>query len=129
VSIKESGTNKKSHTLDNNDFKLKDHTGTKVPLSDILTFIDVDSPNLRVDQGDPVDSNASFSTKTAVKDYSWIGTKTSKEEIILTVYFELASDFKVENTIMIFETDFYVGYGKTRNATDIILFKRKEPII
>ena len=103
VKIKQNEDNEKSHVLDRNDFKLKDHTGTIVPLGDILACIDVTAPDVRVDNGDLINSNASFRTRKAEKDYAWIGT-------------------------LIFEMDFSVGAGETKSATDIVLFKRKQPI-
>ena len=129
ISIIQLGDSELKHCLDNNDFKLKDHTGTLVPLSDILSLIDVDSPDLRADSGDSVDSNSSFSTRKAVKDYSWQGMALSKyEETIITVFFEMDPTLNVEDTIMIFEADFYTGTGETRAATDVVLFERKSPI-
>lgn len=130
ISIIQLSDSELKHCLDNNDFKLKDHTGTLVPLSDILSLIDVDSPNLRADSGDSVDSNSSFSTRKTVKDYSWEGMEIKKEEeIIITVFFEMDPALNVEDTIMIFEADFYAGTGETRAATDVVLFERKSPLV
>lgn len=119
----------KEHKLDANDFKLKDHTGTIIPLSMIMDAIDVTAPDFRVDRGDSVDSNASFTTVTAIKDYTWIGKQITKEqETILTIYFKVPDELNVHNTIMILEADFFVGVGETASSTDIVLFERKQPI-
>ena len=129
LSIKQGVNSEKSHTLDGNDFKLKDHTGTIVPLSDIMSLIDVDSFDLRADEGDSINGAVSFSTKKAIKDCSWQGLEiSSKKETVITVYFEMNSNLDVEETIMILEVDFYTGFGKTNSATDIVLFERKEPV-
>ena len=129
VKIRQNSNSTEAHTLDNNDFKLKDHTGTLVPIGDILDLIDVTAPDFRSDSGDSINSNASFSTRKAIKDYTWVGTSISKEQAtVITLYFEIDSDLSVENTIMILEVDFYTGFGETNSATDIVLFKRKEPI-
>lgn len=120
---------KEPHVLDDNDFKLKDHTGTIVPIGDILDCIDVTAPDFRADKGDSINSNASFSTRKAIRDYTWIGLAIPEEkEIVITVYFEMDSTLSVENTIMIIETDFYVGSGEINSAADIVLFKRKAPV-
>jgi hypothetical protein len=119
----------KSHTLDKNDFKLKDHTGTTIPLSNILDMIDVNAPDLIFNQGDSVNSNSNFETITAVKDYTWIGQSIREnEENIITVYFKVDEKMDVKITIMILEVDFYVGVGEHSSATDIVLFEREKPI-
>lgn len=129
VSIRQSPNCKKKHSLDRNDFKLKDHTGTNIPTSDIMSLINLDFLDVNVHSGDSVNSNASFETTTAVKDYAWVGSEIpTGEDMIITVYFKVDSDLSVETTIMIFEVDFYSGFGKNNSATDIVLFKRKEPI-
>ncbi len=129
ICITQNDHSEKEHKLDANDFKLKDHTGTIIPLSMIMDAIDVTAPDFRVDSGDSVDSKASFDTATAIKDYTWIGKEITKEqETILTIYFKAPDDLNVHNTIMILEVDFFTGVGETRSATDIVLFSRKHPI-
>lgn len=127
ICIKQNSDSKKQHELDVDDFKLKDHTGTHIPLNDILSIIDVDAPDLIVGSSDFIDSDVSFPTEEAIEDYTWIGTPVSaNQETIITVYFEMEESLNVENTIMIFEADFFVGAGKTNSATDIVLFERKK---
>ena len=129
IHIRRTANCKKSHSLDRNDFKLKDHTGTNIPMSDIASLAGLDFLDVNVNSGDFVDSNASFDTTTAIKDYSWIGSEISTDEdTIITVYFKTDPDLSVETTIMILEVDFYSGFSENNCATDIILFKRKEPI-
>ena len=115
----------KSHKLDQNDFKLKDHNGINVPLSEILGIIDVDSPDLHISQKESFFSNTSFSTTTPIKDYSWIGKKLQDgQEECITIYFSLPKYVDLEKTLMVLEIDFYLGGGKTNTGTDIILYDR-----
>ena len=130
ISIKQDPNSKRTHSLDRNDFKLKDHTGTLIPTSYILGLIDVTAPDIYADKGDRIDSNISFSTQKPIKDYTWIGTEiNSDSETVITVYFEIAANIFVENAIMIFEADFYTGSNGIKSATDVVLFHRKQPII
>ena len=118
-----------NHILDNNDFKLKDHTGTKIPMSQILDMIEITGFDVIVDKDDTLISNSSFTTTKAIEDYTWIGrTILPNQRNIFTINFEVDSDLNVKETIMIFEADFFIGSGKKTAATDIVLFERKNPI-
>lgn len=126
LSIKQTEGNK-THRLDQNDFKLKDHNGVKIPLSEILELIDVNSPDFHFSQTESVFSNDSFSTTTPIKDYSWLGKELQVgQEEIITIYFSMPKDINLEKTLMILEVDFYFGGGKTNTGTDIILYHRQK---
>ena len=115
-----------THIFDTNDFKLKDHKGTKLPTNEIFSLIDLNVPEIIISNGDQIDSDIDFETKTAIKDYTWVGTEISNEvEIVFTIYFKLETNLSFENKIAIFEADFYTGYGKNKSATDIVLCERE----
>lgn len=116
----------KSHKFDKNDFKLKDHNGVYLPLNDIMSLLDINALDMQVVINDDgtISSNANFSTKNAVEDYTWIGTTILAgdfKDIIL--YFSMPEGYKVEEDIMILEVDFMIGAGKTRTGSDIVLIK------
>lgn len=115
-----------SHKLDFDDFKLKDHSGVYIPMNDIMTFFDIDALDMHLsfDNNELLMSNADFSTKKAINDYSWYGEKIScGTEINLVIYFKMDEGFKVEQEAMIFEVDFFSNLfpSKLKNGTDILL--------
>ena len=129
ICIRKNPSCKENCILDKNDFKLKDHTGTHIPLSVLSDFVDFPVLDIDADSGDSVNSNAVFDTRKAVKDYTWVGSEVvADEDMVFTLYFKMSSDLDVENTIMVLEVDFRAGFGQKTCATDIVLFKRKEPI-
>lgn len=118
----------KQHKLDRNDFKLKDHNGVYLPLNDALALLDINAIDMHIVLNDDgtFNSEADFTTKKAVKDYTWINTYLSAGcSIDLTLYFEMKEGYKVEEDIMVLEIDFLTGFGETRTGTDILLVNYK----
>ena len=117
-----------THTLDANDFKLKDHTGVYVPLNDIMSMLDLDAIDVHFDSkdGGHVISSAEFSTKNAVKDYNYIDKEIEKEiSYNFVIYFDLGNNLRVEEELMVLEIDFFVGSNDYKKGSDIILLSRK----
>jgi hypothetical protein len=120
------------HTLDTNDFKLKDHTGVYIPLNDIMSILDLHAIDVHIDSkdGGHVMSSANFLTQSAVKDYNYIDKVIDKEKIYnFVVYFDLGKNLKVEEELMVLEIDFFVGSNEYKRGSDIILLPRKNNII
>lgn len=115
-------SSKKSHVLDANDFKLKDHTGLYLPLNTLMGLVNIDAMDMYVqtDEEGFVKSDISFSTRKAVSDYTWIGKSVTTQAMNIYIYFEMAEGYTVENEIMLMEADFYVGGGKNKGE-DIVL--------
>ena len=60
---------------------------------------------------------------------SWIGKEISAgKSIEFTIYFEMDSQYKVENEIMVLEVDFFVSWNSSskRMGEDVILLSRPE---
>jgi hypothetical protein len=117
----------KDHEFDCDDFKLKDHTGTYVPMSDILGAVNWDGIDIHFDEsaGGYVMSSADFPTKKAIKDYSFVGTKVGAAETLsLSVSFAMEEGYRVEDELMVLECDFYIGSIGHRQGTDIVLLPR-----
>ncbi len=108
--------NADDHLLDENDFKLKDHTGVKIKN---VTFLQ----SFRASAKSEID----FSTRKPIYDYTWMGSNieagTSKE---ITLYFEFPKEFEMDKALMILETDFYYGglVVDKKEGTDIVLINR-----
>ena len=116
------------HTLDVNDFKLKDHTGVHVPLNDIMSMLDLDAIDIHFDSkdGGHVMSSAEFSTKSAIKDYNYIDKIIEKgNSYNFLIYFDLGNKLKVEEELMVLEIDFFIGSNDYKKGSDIILLPRK----
>ena len=121
----------KVHKIDANDFKLKDHTGVHVPASDIASMMGWDMIDYRWDQAKNgfVVSSADFETRNAIKDYSYINKEIKAgQSLDFTVYFEMKSEYNVENEIMVLEADFFVSWNASskRMGEDVILLPRPE---
>ena len=119
-------SNKNGHKLDENDFKLKDHTGAHIPLNDILGLVNIDALDIIVnmDENKYYVSDADFDTRNAIEDYNWIGKElTPGTEYSLCVYFDVPEGYKCEEVVMVFEVDFF----RLNGGTDIALaFKKIE---
>lgn len=116
------------HTLDVNDFKLKDHTGVYVPLNDIMSILDLNAIDVHFDSkdGGHVMSSAEFSTKSAIKDYNYIDKIIEKgNSYNFLIYFDLGNKLKVEEELMVLEIDFFIGSNDYKKGSDIILLSRK----
>ena len=116
------------HTLDANDFKLKDHTGVYVPLNDIMSILDLNAIDVHFDSkdGGHVMSSAEFSTKSAIKDYNYIDKIIEKgNSYNFLIYFDLGNKLKVEEELMVLEIDFFIGSNDYKKGSDIILLPRK----
>lgn len=119
------------HKIDSNDFKLKDHTGVHVPLSDIASMVGWDMIDYRWDQAKNgfVVSSADFETRNSIKDYAYINKVINPgESIDITVYFNMDSKYKVEYEIMVLEIDFFLSVINTskRMGEDVILLPRPD---
>ena len=120
---KESST--KSHKLDTDDFKLKDHTGLYIPLNTIMSFFNIDAIDMHIDTDENgfIRSDVDFSTKKAIKDYTWVNKEVTEEPMNLTIYFQMKENYKVEEEVMVLEIDFYYGKSGIKKGEDIVLVK------
>lgn len=114
----------KNHKLDTNDFKLRDHSGVWLPLSDIMGLFDINALNVHIDTDENgfVRSTAKFGNKNAIKDYAWVGTELQNGETLnLTLFFKMDEGYKVEEDLMLLEVDLYwTGFG-IKKGEDIVL--------
>lgn len=129
VEISKNAGSTKEHKLDINDFKLKDHTGVYLPLNDIMSFFNIDAVDLYVytDENGFIISDVDFSTKKAIKDFTWVNKSVEEEALSFTIYFEMKENYKVEEEIMVLEVDFYDGKYGIKKGEDIILVQCEQP--
>lgn len=107
---------KENHSLDLDDFKVKDHTG-----------IQIGNVNLFSKENGLALEKTNFKTREAVKDYTWFGNEIASgysSEIML--YFEFPKSLSPENTVMVLEFDFFKGRTNGHAGTDIVLAYRQE---
>lgn len=117
----------KKHTIDSNDFKLKDHTGLYVPLNDIMGVIGWDAIDLHIDEenGGHVMSSTEFSTISSIEDYRYVGIDIEPgNELIFSIFFEMSNDIQAREDLIVLEIDFYNFSYDFRRGTDIILLPR-----
>lgn len=125
----------KPHTIDEDDFKLKGHTGVYLPLNDIASLVGWDMIDCHWDKKDNgfVISSANIKTKNAYSDYSYIGKTISPgEEVQLHVYLPITNkECNVETSIMILEIDFFIGgvRNEKNRGEDVILQNRPTSLI
>lgn len=113
------------YKLDYNDFKLKDHTGVYIPLNEISSILDWNMISIRfVRNGEVVTSSANFTTKKAVKDYSYVDMNIDDNTSTITIYFKMPEGYYVETNLMVLEIDFFTGSNKNKVGCDIILLNR-----
>ena len=89
-------SDEKDHKLDVNDFKLRNHSGVYLPLNDIMSLFDIDAVDVHIDTDEKcfVMSDAEFSDKKAVKDFSWVGiVLTNGETVNITMFFEMKEGY------------------------------------
>lgn len=113
-------SDEKDHKLDINDFKLRNHSGVYLPLNDIMSLFDIDAVDVHIDTDEKgfVMSDAEFSNKKAVKDFSWVGiVLTNGETVNITMFFEMKEGYQVEKALMLLEVDLYA----TKKGEDIVL--------
>lgn len=111
---------KRTINLDTNDFKLRNHSGVYLPLNDIMSLFDIDAVDVHIDTDENgfVMSDAEFSNKKAVKDFSWVGiVLTNGETVNITMFFEMKEGYQVEKALMLLEVDLYA----TKKGEDIVL--------
>lgn len=117
----------KMHSIDANDFKLKNHTGVYLPLNDIMGAIGWDAIDVHIDDvdGGHVMSSADFSTvNKCVEDYEYIDKQLKPGlEYEFTIYFEMGNQLKVEEELMVLEVDLFYGSNKHKEGVDIVLLK------
>ena len=106
---------KENHTLDLDDFKLKDHTGVQIKNVNLFS----------VENGLALE-NKDFSTIKPIEDYYWFGHSIepgSSKQIIL--YYEVSKEISSNDTVMVLEVDFFSGRTGTKKGTDFVLANRK----
>ncbi len=116
----------KSHKIDKNDFKLKDHTGVYLPLNDIMGAVGWDAIDVHIDDkdGGHVMSSTDFSTTNAYEDYKYIGYEISPgATVTFDIYFKMGKLIDVTKELMVLEVDFYTGSNNYKKGTDIVLLK------
>ena len=119
-----SDSTEKDHTLDTNDFKLRNHSGIYLPLNDIMALFNIDAIDVHIDTDEKgfIMSDSNFDNKKAVKDFSWVGTTLSNGDTInIILFFEMNEGYKVEENLMLLEIDFYVGRSGIKKGEDIVL--------
>lgn len=117
-------SNKKSHKLDTNDFKLRNHSGVYLQLNKIMGLFDINAMDVHIDTDENgfVRSKADFKNKNAIKDFSWVGKELqSGETVNITLFFEMKEGWKVEQDLMLLEVDLYVGGTGIKQGEDIVL--------
>lgn len=119
----------KEHKIDNNDFKLKDHTGVYIPFNEIGSMVGWDMIDYHWDRAKNgfVISSADFKTQNTISDYSYIGSKIAPGKTIdVTLYFWMDEQYNVENQVMVLEIDFRTSLNSNVNnlGEDIILLPR-----
>ena len=128
------GSTQKPHAFDQNDFKLKDHTGVYLPLNDIGAAIGWDLLDVRWDKKDDglVISSADIQTKEALNDFSFVGqTIAPGKEMRFHVFLPISdSKVTVENSLLVLEVDFFTGgmINKWKAGADVILLPRPESL-
>lgn len=125
VEVCKKAGSQKDHKLDVNDFKLKDHTGLYIPLNNIMSFFNIDAVDMHIDTDENgfIRSDVDFSTRNAIKDYTWLNKQITEEVMNFVIYFEMSENYKVEENVMVLEVDFYVGKSGTKKGEDIVLVK------
>ena len=107
---------KENHSLDLDDFKMKDHTG--VQLGNVNLFSNENGLALATN---------SFDTINPIKDYTWFGQSVeSGDSVEITLYYELSKQLSVYDTVMVLEFDFFSGRANGKSGTDIVLAYRKK---
>ena len=123
VEVFKNSTSEKEHKLDANDFKLKDHTGLYIPLNTIMSFFNIDAIDMHIDTDENgfIRSDVDFPTRNAIKDYTWLNKQVTEEVMNFVIYFEMNENYKVEENVMVFEIDFYVGKSGIKKGEDVVL--------
>lgn len=123
IEIFKKATSEKEHKLDSNDFKLKDHTGLYIPLNTIMSFFNINAVDMHIDTDENgfIRSDVDFSTRNAVKDFTWINKQITVEVMNFVIYFEMNENYKVEENVMVLEIDFYVGKSGIKKGEDVVL--------
>ena len=119
----------KSHKIDKDDFKIKDHTGVYVPLNDIMGAVGWDAIDVHFDDtdGGHVMSSTKFKTTTLYEDYNYIDFHLIPDtEYTFNLYFKTTKFIDVSKELIVLEVDFYYFSNGYRQGTDIILLSRPE---
>lgn len=105
---------KEAHSLDTNDFKIKDHTG-----------IQIGNLNLFSKENGLALENKDFSTTKAQLDYKWVdnGVEPGDQKTII-LYFEVPKSISTTDTTIVLEADFFSGRTNKKAGTDIVLAQR-----
>lgn len=107
---------KEEHSLDLDDFKIKDHTG--VQLGNLNLFSNENGLALET---------KNFDTTKPIKDYTWFGHNIeSGDSLEITLYYELSKQLSVYDTVMVLEFDFFSGRTNGKSGTDIVLAYRSK---
>ena len=119
----------KSHKIDKNDFKIKDHTGVYVPLNEIMGAVGWDAIDVHFDDADGghVMSSTQFKTTNLYKDFNYIDLQMIPgTEYTFNLYFKTTKFIDACNELIVLEVDFYNLSNGYRRGTDIILLSRPE---
>ncbi len=116
----------KTHKIDTNDFKLKDHTGVYIPLNSIIGALGWDAIDVHIDdnKGGHIMSSTKFSTKNSFKDYNYYNQPILDVETTFDVIFKMDNGINVEDELMVLEVDLYWGNGKYKKGFDVILLPK-----
>lgn len=119
----------KSHKIDKNDFKIKDHTGVYVPLNDIMGVVGWSAIDVHFDDSDGghVMSSTNFKTTTLYEDYNYIDFYLIPGiEGTFNLYFKTSKFIDVSKELIVLEVDFYNLSNDYKKGTDIILLNRPD---
>lgn len=107
---------KENHSLDLDDFKIKDHTG--VQIGNVILFSKENGLALE---------NNDFNTVKPIKDYTWFGKEiASGDALEITLFYEFSKSLSVSNTVMVVEFDLFSGRANGKVGTDIVLAYRNK---
>lgn len=122
----------KPHAFDEDDFKLKGHTGVYLPLNDIAGLVGWDMLDVHWDKRENgfVIASADITTAKAVTDYRFVGHEISPGKTAnIMVNIPISNkNCSVETSLMVLEIDFFVGglFSQKRVGADVILLPRPE---
>lgn len=117
-----------NYELGASNFKLRNHSGVYLPLNDIMGLFDINALDVHIDtdENNFVMSNANFSNKKAIKDFTWVGkTLKNGEKMNITLFFRMEEGYQVEKDLMLLEVDLYYSGIGAKKGEDIVLLNCK----
>ena len=129
INIKQNEDSKlKTHKIDKNDFKLKDHTGIYLELNEFADLVGLSAMDLYLDtkEGNHIIRLTDFYTINALEDYNYIDyIIEAGKEYNFNIYFKTIEFIDVTKELTVLEVDFYYFANDYRKGIDIILLERK----